>query len=478
MANSERSEEDLMQAFVESENPVEYFRTVARNGHIGFEEFRLILQTPFQGFLSQTIRSFIDNIPPGTPGIAQIRNLALESVRGFQLQSDVILRQLFKFLDRNADGEITEGEFVEALTLLTRRDFRALFNVLDLNGDGFITEEELMAFFKDAAECALGLADSFLDVFTDTVLFQSDVIKNALTLLWMFVDSDGDGAITAEDLVNLVPPPMTSVIDQQLEMLLNFPGPLSEIFNKMLESESSMREKFTEAIASSPDGHVSEAIMYSLILNSTRDELRNQVPVQMDVFLQGAPPQIRDNKEIRDLVTSTIPSTLERKFPSYFRALFKLLDKDGDGRISQAEFDAMYAVLRCLKPEASGHRVKACIEGVIQVFDVSMSGKVTVDQADEVIKKILMVIREIVHVTLAIAKETIVKIVETQPVKDFIALLDTNADGKISLAEFQDHLAHSPLPRQLAMLLNVEATPTPPVGAADPFLASGDNANA
>ena len=41
---------------------------------------------------------------------------------------------------------MSEGEIVESLTILTRRDFRGIFKVLDLNGDGFITETELLAF--------------------------------------------------------------------------------------------------------------------------------------------------------------------------------------------------------------------------------------------------------------------------------------------------------------------------------------------
>lgn len=479
MANRDPEEysEELLQACVESENPIEFFRSVARNGKVGFEEFRLIMQTPFRAFLQSVLNSAVERVPPGIPGFGQIQSLANQALRGFSMNSGLLLRQIFKFFDRDSDGKVSEAEIVESLTMLTRRDFRSLFNIIDLNGDGFVTESELMAVVRDVSEVVLDLADSLLDVFTDTIIFNSDLIKNSLTLVWMFLDSDGDGAITAADIGAQIPPQMAGMFEMGLAGLrMAGPSPLGGAFlDQIIQGEEDMRAKFAEALADSPDGHVSEARMYSLLLTNVRDTIREQLPAQLQVSLMASP--IPNVQEVIEVITERVPTIVESKFPALFRAVFNMLDKDGDGRISQAEFDAFYSLTKCLKEDVEGSRIEILLESVLKIFDVNMDGKVTLDEADQVLKGILKVVREIIHVMLAIGKEAFVAILEADAIKKLIMEIGGGEEeGKFSLAKFQHFLAHSPLPRQIASLMHVEATPTPPVGAPDPFLRDGDNA--
>lgn len=476
-AQNPEFEEAVLQACLESENPVEFFRQVARDGKVGVEEFRLIMETPFRLFLQQGASKIVQNVA-SIPGFQQIEGLVNESIRSFHLKSNLILQQLFRFFDRDGDGLVSEGEIVESLTILTRRDFRGIFKVLDLNGDGFITETELLAFVGDLLECGVNLADTFLDTVTDTVLFNSDVIRNALSLVWMFIDSDGDGAITPSDLTNQIPPPVSGQFEMMLAAFSDSSGleltPFGPVIQQIISGEAETRKKFEEAAAQTPDGQVSEARMYAMLLDSTRSSLREQLPAQLAVGLATAP--IPNKDEVVEVLLDKIPRILESRFPALFRAMFNVLDKDCDGRISQKEFDSFYTLTKCLDPSLeSGSRVETLIGSLLGIFDVNMDGKVTLEEAESVIKGLLKVVRELIHVFLAVAKETAMEVLQADPIKAIIRELG-GGEERISLAAFQQSLKYSPLPRAIASMLHIEAAATPPVGAPDPFLEQGDNA--
>jgi len=139
-----------------------------------------------------------------------------------QALADDFVHSLFKLFDRNADGLVAVGEFLEISSIILRGSIEdkaaVIFDAYDVNSDGFIRREELYKCLKRSMKMAKKIKDASLKQFrTDLGRQNADDlarridemskdkhIKSLVEDILMTADKNGDGALDLSEFTQLI----------------------------------------------------------------------------------------------------------------------------------------------------------------------------------------------------------------------------------------------------------------------------------
>jgi len=361
------------------------------DGEIDMEEF-LILMTPAASVTLDKIRRNITSV---------------DEVKG-----------LFKAIDTDGDGLLSMEEMMNSPGCkFDREQVASIFELGDANGDGQLDMGEFIAIMYPAAgEAIAKLSKSFNNI---------EEVKNMFKKL----DIDNDGSITKEEMSEA----SIRFTTQEIESIfalgdINDDGAidLEEFIGVMYPSAATvagrMRAKYTDinlikkafaCIDTNGDGKVSKEEMSQndtfnhqeidalfTLGDSNNDgeiDLEEFVGVMYPVVAQALKKMTKDIRNIDDA-----------------RFVFKQLDHDGDGLLSQEEM------------RKSGNRFTVAeIEALFAVGDINLDGEIDIN--------------EFINVMCPGATTVIARIKDQFQSEDdmqqIFKTLDLNGDGKISREE-------------------------------------------
>lgn len=361
------------------------------DGEIDMEEF-LILMTPAASVTLNKIRMNITSI---------------DEVKG-----------LFKAIDTDGDGLLSEEEMMNSSGCkFDREQVAAIFELGDANGDGVLDMGEFIAIMYPAAgEAIAKLSKNFTNI---------EEVKHMFKKL----DKDNDGSITREEMSEA----SIRFTTQEIESIfalgdINEDGAidLEEFIGVMYPSAATvagrMRAKYTDinlikkafaSIDTNGDGKVSKEEMAGNDTFNSQEidalfvlgDSNNDGEIDLEEFIGVMYPMVAQalkkmTKDIRNIDDA--------------RFVFKQLDHDGDGLLSQEEL------------RKSGNRFTVPeIEALFAVGDINLDGEID--------------IHEFINVMCPGATTVIARIKDqfqsVEDMEEIFKVLDLNGDGKISREE-------------------------------------------
>lgn len=357
-----------------------------------------------------TLEEFIALMKPSAAQVVQ------KLSKNFKNLSDV--KEAFKKIDTNHDGLLSKSEMLSSAgNKFDSEEVDAIFQLGDVNGDGEIDMSEFISImFPSAVDVVLQVSSNFKTL---------DDVKAAFKLL----DKDGDGMISKQEMASSGHRFNTAQIEAIFGLGdINDDGviDLNEFISVMCPSAltvvSRLRGKYR---------NINEVKKAFLSLDTNRDGVLSKNEISSSgkfngqeveaIFILGDLNQDGeiDLEEFVGLMCPTAAMAIARlsrnvKNIAEAQQLFRVLDKNNDGMISQEEM------------RACGNRFNAQeIEAIFAVGDVNNDGEIDLN--------------EFVGVLCPSASTVVGRLSKSyktlEEIKQGFRNLDKNNDGKISKSE-------------------------------------------
>jgi len=477
---------------------------IDNDGCINFEEFMYLMCPSTEQIVKKFRQNYrtvnevksafrrYDKNRSGSLNESELKRMMMSTGQSF---SEVEIHAIMNLGDKDGDGEIDLEEFMALMTpsasetlakirkgVTCIQDVKGLFKAIDVDGDGLLSKEEMLTspgckFDREEVEAIYEVGDSNGDGVLDIGEFiaimyptaseaVSKLSKNyhnvdEVKLLFRKLDVDSDGSITREEMdsgvIRFTPAEVEAVFalgDINDDGALDLEEFIGVMFPDAATLASRMRGQYTDinsikkafaAVDLNGDGKVSkEEIAASGTFNSQEidalfllGDANNDGEIDLEEFIGVLYPVVA-NALVK--LTKTIANVDDARF------LFKQLDVDGDGVLSQEE----------LRKFGSKFTDKE-IEALFAVGDINGDGELDINEfinvicpgATTVISRISSQFKTMDDIEFAfqkidldgdgkITKEEMAQYSELneQEVAAVFELGDVDRDGAIDMGEF------------------------------------------
>jgi len=446
------------------------------DGEVNFEEFMYLMCPDATQIIKKFRDSYhtinevkaafrkFDKNRDGGLSMSELARMMFSTGHSF---TDVEIDAIMKLGDKDGDGEIDLEEFLALMTpsasatinvirknISSIDDVKKLFKDIDIDGDGLLSKEEMMnspscKFDQEQVEAIYELGDSNGDEVLDmgefiAIMYPSagealaKLAKNYPNIeevkeLFRKLDIDNDGSITKEELSEA----SINFTHQEVDAIMSLGDinddgaiDLEEFIGVMYPSAATianrLRMKFTDInsvkkafaeIDANGDGKVSkEEVATADTFNSQEidalfvlGDANNDGEIDLEEFVGVLYPIVA---QALKKMTKEVNSVDEA------RLLFRQIDKDGDGLLSQEEL------------RRSGTRYSAKeIEALFAIGDINGDGEIDVN--------------EFINVLCPGATTVINRIASqfqtAEDISECFHKMDLNMDGKISRCEMMEY---------------------------------------